>query len=514
MSATNQESPRVDLDVLTRPVAPIERPRRSVWRILLPLLIVLAFGALFATSLRDLFERAVPVTIVRPRPAESQVAEGAERPERVVLQAAGWVEPDPFPVAVTALAAGVVREVLVQESDVVAAGDPVVLLVDEDAQLALAAARGALERAQAAAKESEARARIARERFNAALEVTEARDAAAAMLDGAVAEAKLRAEAVREGEARVALAEDELVVQLELEEAGASGVRQVEIAESRVEETRAALAGLQAEAERASAGAETERARAERAARDFELRFADTLELETSAAAAERARAEVAVAQASLDEAVLRQERMTVRAPIDGVVIERLVTPGSTVGAGAMGAGSPVCTLFDPLSVRVRVDVPQGEIAKLGVGGRCLIETESRDTRSYEGEVVRVVSQADIQKVTLQAHVRVVDSDAFLRPEMLCQVQFFGGGASSAAGPSFVESLWVPEAVVRDGAVFVVDGESGRAARRAVTLGARADGEVEVLEGIDLSDKLIAVGDADAQALVDGARIRVQGGVQ
>ena len=49
------------------------------------------------------------------------------------VQASGWVEPDPYPVAVTALTEGVVAEVLVLEGQAVKKGQTVARMVSDDA---------------------------------------------------------------------------------------------------------------------------------------------------------------------------------------------------------------------------------------------------------------------------------------------------------------------------------------------------------------------------------------------
>ena len=73
-----------------------------------------------------------------------------------MVQAAGWIEPDPFYTQVTALAAGVVQDVLVQESAVVKAGDVVAHLVADDARLKLNDADAKLARARAELSKAEA----------------------------------------------------------------------------------------------------------------------------------------------------------------------------------------------------------------------------------------------------------------------------------------------------------------------------------------------------------------------
>lgn len=503
----------VDLAQLARPGEPgqpgqpgqsVRPPRRRWRRYALPALILAAFAAVLATTLPELLRPTVEVSVVRPRrAAEAETSAGTRA---VVLQAAGWVEPDPFPIHVAALTAGVVEALLVQESDPVAAGDPVATLIDDDARIARDAAGAELAAARAEESAAEARARIAGERFEAALEVTEAEAAALADLESWKAAAALRRAAVAQGEARVALAEDELVVQRELEAAGASGPLQVELAEAALEEARALLAGLSAEAERAAAEARRAAAVHGRAAAERELRFDDRLELELARSGLARARAQVRRAEAALEEAELRLERTTIRSPADGVVLERLTFPGMVLSVETVGHA--VCSLYDPSSLRVRVDVPQAELGRLSVGQRVELDASSRPGRPYSGEVIRIVQQADIQKVTLQAHVRLADGDVLLRPEMLVQARFFGTGdpdaTADAAGSG---EVLIPARLVRDGAVWVVDGARAEAALRPVELGGRRGEWVVVTRGLNLTDKLIDEGRAELEV---GDRVRAR----
>ena len=66
-------------------------------------------------------------------------------------------------------------------------------------------------------------------------------------------------------------------------------------------------------------------------------------------------------------------------------------------------------------------------------------------------------------------------------------------------------ALLVPVVAVRDGAVFVIDGEHAR--RRTVTLGIRGTRLVEVTAGLEEGDR-IAV--PPAEGLADGARVRLR----
>jgi RND family efflux transporter MFP subunit len=213
------------------------------------------------------------------------------------------------------------------------------------------------------------------------------------------------------------------------------------------------------------------------------------------------ARAKVSSAQSMLEEARLRLARTEVRSASDGIVLERRVMPGSSVG----DADAVVCTLYDPRSIRVRVDIPQGEVGKVGVGMRAEILAESRPGRPYSGEVIRLVHKADIQKVTLQVHVRIEDGDALIRPEMLIQARFIASADAAPTASGVRESFAIPARLVIDGGrVWVIDGSSRTARLRTVEVGPRSGDEVEIRSGLNATDKLIDVG---REELVEGARV-------
>jgi RND family efflux transporter MFP subunit len=488
---------RSDLDLagLQRPA--LRPPPRRRFGLVVALAIVLAFLAVLAGSARDLLVGATPVTIVRPAPTTGATASAA-----VLVQAAGWVEPDPFPFDVPALVPGVVRDVLVQESEPVHGGDPVAWLVDDEARLALRAAQAGLQRAQAESARAAALAALEQQRFDAALEVTA--DADVARAEEALAQASCRAaDAAAAGAgAAVDVGEAEVALQFKLAQAGGAGLRQVELAQARLAEARAARDEKLALAQAAAATSRAASARRTRAEGELELRTADRARLQEARSAQSLAEADLADALAARDRAALALERTSVRAPRDGVVLARLVAPGAVLDGGS--AGAAVVTQYDPSSLRVRVDVPQSQVGRLVPGQACEILSESRPGRPYPGELLRVVQRADIQKVTLQAHVRVRDGDGLLRPEMLVQVRFLGAAGEEDAADS---SVLLPAAVLdTDGgrdAVWIVDPVDGRARRREVQVVRREADRVQVA-GLDLSVRVIDTGRA---GLSEGARV-------
>lgn len=493
----------IDLKTLARPPERVPPPRRLwVWT-LVPALILAGFLLVFLEELSALFAEAVPVTLVRPRAVEDIPSGGA-----TLFQAAGWVEPDPFPVRVAALAEGVVEEMLVDEAATVKKGDPVCRLVADDAQLAVAAAEAALARTRAEAEAARHERDNAQASFAAALEVTEARDAARTLLKGREAQAAQLAAAVEAGKAAVRVAEKELATQRFLHKEKAAGPWQLELAEARADEARSRQAVLEAEHAKAKADVEEARVRLHRAEEDYRLRFEERLRVETAKAMLAQAEARVEEAKTALATARLRLARMTVASPVAGVVLTREAAPGTAVGPGP--DANPVLHLYDPKRLRVRVDVPQRQVAGASVGQGAHVRCQARPHKPYHGRVLRIVEVAKIDKVSLEVQVRILDPDHLLKPDMLCTVSVFREDTGEEVSLSAAVKIEARCLVGAD-TVWVVDGRTGRATRRRVRTGLRKGQDVVVLEGLNLTDKVIASG---FDQLQEGARIRIQGGGQ
>ncbi|MCA9277390.1 MAG: efflux RND transporter periplasmic adaptor subunit, partial [Phycisphaerales bacterium] len=156
--------------------------------------------------------------------------------------------------------------------------------------------------------------------------------------------------------------------------------------------------------------------------------------------------AEVGQARAARDEAQLRLDRMQVVAPIDGVVMLRLVAPGDKrMVAMDDPRSAQVALLYDPGQLQVRVDVPLADASHLFLGQACEVVVDVLPDTTFAGEVIIITHEADLQKNTLEVKVLVVDPAAALRPEMLTRVRFLpeyaeprdgdaGGGAGAADG--------------------------------------------------------------------------------
>lgn len=479
-------------------------------RIVIPAGVMSAFAGVLAFGARDSLLPATPVRVVPVM--EVAGVDGAAASGAAIVQAPGWIEGDPYSYAASALVEGVVRDVLVLEGERVEAGQPVAQLIDDDAKLALAAAEARAQETIAELASAVAAREAAQRTWDHPVELDRAVEAADAMLaerraelaqhpaDVAVEEARA-AELEAEYTRLKALAEREQTSEIELIRAR----RQYEAQAAKAQSMRDHLAILEAQAARA-------RAELQAARENRRLRIAETRALAEALSAEQGARAAVHRAEAERDLAKLNLERTEVRAPIAGVVMSRLVEPGSKIMLRSdMPRSAQVVRLYDPGKLQVRVDVPLSDAAHVGVDQHAEVVVQVLPDRVFHGRVTRVVHEADLQKNTLQVKVAVESPTPEIKPEMLARVRFLAPPQSSTA-PAGRYRLMAPAANVGkpvEGPAFVWLAAGEVVERRVVTLGTARRGEwIEVTDGLRPGDRIIV---SPAEGLRSGERIRIIG---
>ncbi len=496
------------------PTAVAPPPRRWWSRVGLPAFLVLAFALLFLRTawhnLRPRVQVQTSPVVVRSAAELGVVARGAEE---IVASAPGWVEAAPYPIAVPALANGVVEQILVLDGDSVQAGQVVARLIADDARIARDEAAAVLARERA--ELGLARARLANARLAWEHPVAVERNVAVSRASLAHAEAALARLPSEEAESRARLAE----LRVEFQQLQRTGVWSpsftVEAAGYRVSAESARLAGIVAR--EPMLAAEVERLYAELdAAEQLEaLRFEERLALDVARALVSLESAKVAGAAARLADAELRLSRMEVQSPAAGIVLRRMKMPGDKAFADMDDPHSAhIVHLYDPDTLQVRTDVPLADAAQLGLGQRVEIICELLPDRVFTGRVLRIVQLADLVKNTVEAQVSVTGAGGLLTPDMLVRVKFFArpGEVDAAEEPSGMLVLAREELLVEGPSAWVLDPDAGVARRRALRLGRKREGgAVEVLDGLFPGEQLI---DARRLQLEEGIPVAVVGEVR
>lgn len=278
---------------------------------------------------------ALNLVALARRAAPEPDAATAAAPARPTVAAPGIVEAKSESIRVSAQIGGTLQRVLVDEGDTVTTGQVIAELISDDFQARVRSAQ-----AELAAREADLR------RVENGARGEERRQAAA---DVRQAEADLthaQAEHVRAQQ----LFDEKVISRAEMDRA--------------VQALRSATARVEALGER--------RAFVEASAREEDRA---------------RAQADVALARARLAEARAYLDKTVVHSPIDGVVLRRHAKVGEMVSTQF---DSPIVTLADRSSVRVRVDVDETDVARVKVGQAAYVTADAYGTRRFPGKIVRV----------------------------------------------------------------------------------------------------------------------------
>jgi len=474
----------------------------------LPLVLIGGFTIVVGWAARDTLSPGRSVTVMPVFVTQTAV----DREGTPLFKAAGWVEPRPTPIRVAALSPGIIERLLVVQDQIVEKGEPIADLVKRDAELARDAAAAELALRKA-------------ERDSAAATLTAARTRAdnPAHLEATVADAEsqlARVETllatlpgrVAEAEARRRYAEDRLA-RVEQLSGGAVTEDAVAKAHSEAAAVKAELARLAEEQpalerERRALSRQLDASR-----RVLELKADELRAVGEAQAGLEAAEAAVRRAEVALADAELQLERMTVRAPVAGRVLELIAEPGSRVGGDKIGQdGATVVTMYVPDSLQIRVDVRFEDLPTVSVAQPVVIESPAV-AEPLSGEVLYLTSRADIQKNTLAVKVSLDEPPTVLKPEMLVDVTFLAPASEEKNEPSPERRTFVPQRLVESSEagsfLWIADLADGVARRRPVETGREIKGGlIEIKGGLTPATRLIASG---REGLEDGERIAVVG---
>lgn len=324
--------------------------------------------------------------------------ERAQRGGGRTVQAAGWLEPEPYPIACTALADGVVESIEALAGERVEAGDVVARLVDEDSRLRLRRAEAELSVAESELAVAQAELAAARTRWDEPVELEQAVEVGRASLAESRAELALLPALVDAARATLLRLEEELARAEESRARGAATEFEVIVARQHAAAQRAEVSALEGRGPLLEARVRRLEAQLRAAERNLDLRIEDRRALDSAGASVARAEAAVNRLRAQRDEAALELERMVIRAPITGYVQRRLKSPGDKVVRMMDDpASAQLAHLYDPERLQVRVDVPLADSAYVFAGQRCEVVVEAMPDTTFEGVVLRTTHEADLQ---------------------------------------------------------------------------------------------------------------------
>lgn len=214
-----------------------------------------------------------------------------------------------------------------------------------------------------------------------------------------------------------------------------------------------------------------------------------------SPGAFENLKYEVDAQQAAYDLARLQLSYTEIRAPIDGVLSQRMIKVGNTI--------KPNDVLFrvtDLEPLLAYVHVPERELGRLKVGQPARVQVDAVPEQAFIGSIARISPTVDPETATFKATIEVADPSAHLKPGMFARIGIVYERREQA--------LQIPRTAIVDNedgpTVFVV--EKDKADQRPIRVGLANAGFVEVISGLKGDEQVVVVGQG---GLKSGNAVRV-----
>lgn len=198
--------------------------------------------------------------------------------------------------------------------------------------------------------------------------------------------------------------------------------------------------------------------------------------------------------------------RITVSAPLSGVMTELSVREGMTVSMG-----TPMFRINGVGTIWVNADIPENMAHKVQAGNLVEARTASLPGIVFHGKVAALLPQVDSNTRTLKARIELANSGSSgtqLLPGMFTTLNFTGTARK--------DTLLVPsEAVIITGtrSVVILAQDGGRLLPVDVEVGAEAGGQTEIHKGLQAGQKVVASGQflIDSEASLKASITRMEG---
>ena len=172
---------------------------------------------------------------------------------------------------------------------------------------------------------------------------------------------------------------------------------------------------------------------------------------------------------------------ITWSSPRDGVVVERNVSDGMKARSGDV-----LFRIVDHARVWVLADVPERDLAGVAEGQKATVRVRAFPDRTFAGTVTRIYPHLMAETRTARLRIELPNPDGALRPSMYADVEIATGDAKPVTA--------VPDDAVIDTGerqVVLLDRGEGRFEPKAVKLGLRGRGYVEIREGVTPGDRVV-----------------------
>ena len=206
--------------------------------------------------------------------------------------------------------------------------------------------------------------------------------------------------------------------------------------------------------------------------------------------------------QGNLEALQTRLDRTTIRAPIRGILNDRLVEVGTMVSPGTV-----VARVVQADTIRIMAGVPERYALYVSVDADASVSFDVLPGESFAGSITYVGVAVDQDARTFPVELMLANPGGLIKPGMVAEVSVTQGELADAIVAPRQALVSMEDGQV----VFVVEeaGDETVAAARRVEVAASQGNDVVIGSGLVPGDRLVVVGQ---QGLTDGDRVRVVAG--
>ena len=215
---------------------------------------------------------------------------------------------------------------------------------------------------------------------------------------------------------------------------------------------------------------------------------------ESALASARQLRAEIAARASGLGFAERELRDAVIRAPFEGYVAERLVSPGQFVGLK-----EPIMRIVRLHPLKLTAEIPERFAPWIETGREVAVRADAYPGQTFPGKIVRISPSVNLRSRAFAVEGEVPNPDGRLKPGTFARVQITTDHIDRA--------LTVPAAAIQNrygtNRVFVVN--AGQLVGKEIVMGDRIGERVEVLQGLDAGATIVA---ADVEQLSEGMKVK------
>lgn len=197
------------------------------------------------------------------------------------------------------------------------------------------------------------------------------------------------------------------------------------------------------------------------------------------------------VARTQLDAARAKLAYARIAAPADGTLIARDVERGEMVQPG-----KTLLVLAPAGETQVVLQIDERNLSRLKLGQKALASADAYPQQRFAAELVYINPGVDAQRGTVEVKLRIPEPPSYLRQDMTASVDIEIERRAA--------TLALPAEAVREAsgaAPWALVAQNGRAVRKAVKVGMRGEGWVQILGGL-----------AEGELVVPASNLRIKAG--